>query len=122
MSSKEIVPLFLMLPGLGDVYGNPSIFGFEEIGPAVIAGNLRRMFVGWQRKANFKPRRNALRTHHGDEKRMEISAVALLGVASVQHIAAPPAGAGFVVTHGGEDVVVDGSRLLQRRRPPFGLL
>jgi hypothetical protein len=41
MRTKEVGSFLLVLPGLGDIDGNPSVLGFEEIGPAVITGNLR---------------------------------------------------------------------------------
>jgi len=50
---------------------------------------------------------NAGGTHHADEKRMEIGAVAALCRASPDGVAAAPAFAGFVIAHGGEDVIVN---------------
>ena len=44
--TKEIVPLFLVLPCFGDVHRDPSMFGFEELRPAVIAGNLAECLAG----------------------------------------------------------------------------
>src|SRR6266852_1611686 len=65
-----------------------------------------------QRETDFKPGWNAGRTHHADEKRMEIGAVATLSSAGPDGVAAAPAFAGLVIAHGGEDVVVDVAGLL----------
>src|SRR5437868_7928760 len=51
---------------------------------------------------------------------MEIGAVTLLGVTSVERVAASPTGAGLVVTHGAEHVVVNGSSLIERRGLTLG--
>ena len=86
----------------------------------MIAGDLRGMLVRRQGKSNFKARRNPLGTRHGDEQRMKVGAVALLGIAGIEHIAVSPARAGLVVAHGGEHVIVDGACLLERRGLAFG--
>src|SRR5258707_1204682 len=72
------------------------------------------MLVRRQREANLKARWNALRPRHGDEQRMEIGAVALLSVAGVEHVAAAPASAGFVVAQRSEDVVINCTRFVER--------
>jgi len=82
----------------------------------VITGNLRGLLVGGKREPDLEACWNALRTGHGDEQRMEISAVALLGVAGIEDITAAPTGARFVVAHGGENVVVNGACFLQELR------
>jgi hypothetical protein len=51
---------------------------------------------------------------------MEIGAVALLGIAGVQHVTVPPSGARLVIPHGGENVIVDCPRLIERRSFAFG--
>src|ERR1700730_10765419 len=68
--TEEIVAFFLVLPRLRDVDRDPSMLWFEEIGPAMIAGDLRRMFVRRQWKSNFEARGNALGSRHGDEQGM----------------------------------------------------
>ena len=90
------------------------MFRFEEISPAVIARNLGGMFIGRKRESDFEACRGPLRTGHGDEQRMEIGAISLLGIASVKHVTVTPSCAGLVIAHGGENVVVDRSRLIQR--------
>ncbi len=66
-----------------------------------------------KRKANLEASRDALGSRHGDEKGMEVGAVAFLGVAGIEHVAVSPAGSGFVVLHGGEDVIVDGAGFVE---------
>ena len=39
VSTEEIVSLFRMLPGFGNIYRNPSVLGFEEICPAMVASD-----------------------------------------------------------------------------------
>src|ERR1700733_8594093 len=51
---------------------------------------------------------------------MKIGAVTLLGVAGVKHVAASPTGASLVITHGGENVIVDSARLVERGSLTFG--
>src|SRR5690349_5223552 len=104
-----------MLPGFGDVDRHPSQLRVEEISPAVIARNLRRVLVSGKGEADFETRRNALGACHGDKERMKVGAVALFGVAGVEHITLSPAAAGLVVTHIVEDVVVNGASLLTRQ-------
>src|SRR5208282_3980276 len=116
MRAKEIVPLLGMLPSFGDIDRNPAFAVDIEIGPAMIAGDLGGMLVGGKRKSNFEAGRNALRAGHGDEQGMKVGAVAFLGVARIENIAVSPAGSGFVVAHGSEDVVVDGAGFVQRLR------
>src|SRR6476646_12188257 len=45
---------------------------------------------------------------------MKIGAVALLGVAGVENVPSAPSRAGLLVTHGREDVIVNGPRFIQR--------
>ena len=82
----------------------------------MITGNLRGLLVSGKRESDLETYRNALRTGHGDEQRMEISAVALLGVAGIEDITAAPTGARFVVAHGSENEVVNGACFLQELR------
>src|ERR1700692_118070 len=77
------------------------------------------MLVRWQGKSDFESRRNSLRTRHGDEQRMKVGAVAFFGVASVEHITASPTGASLVITHSRENVIVDSTRLVERRGLAF---
>src|ERR1039458_1504395 len=51
---------------------------------------------------------------------MEVSAVALLGIAGIEHVAVSPARAGLVIFHGGEYVVVNGASLVERLCLAFG--
>ena len=120
VGSEEIVPLLLVLPRLRDVYRNPTMRRLEEIGPAVIAGDLGGVLVRRQGKSNFKARGNSLGARHGDEQRMKIGTVAFLGIAGIEHVAVPPARAGLVVAHGSKDVVVDGPGLVERRGLALG--
>src|SRR5437899_9674540 len=53
---------------------------------------------------------------------MKVGAVAVLGGASPDGIAAAPAFAGFVVAHGGNDVIVNVAGFLERRSVAGGLL
>src|SRR5437879_3082004 len=53
---------------------------------------------------------------------MKVGAVAVLGGASPDGIAAAPTFAGFVVAHGGDDVIVDVAGFLERRSVAGGLL
>ena len=52
--------------------------------------------------------------HHADKQRVKIRAVATLGGAGPYCIAVAPPGAGLVVAHSGDDVVVDGPRFRKR--------
>ena len=71
------------------------------------------MLVRWQGEADLEARRNALRSGHGDEERMEVGAVAFLSIAGVEYVATSPSGSRFVVAHGGENVVIDGARFVE---------
>src|SRR5580698_4561623 len=53
---------------------------------------------------------------------MKVSAVTFFGIAGVEHVAASPAGACFVVSHGRKYVIVDGACLFERRSLAFGNL
>src|ERR1700720_4625941 len=53
---------------------------------------------------------------------MEVGAVAVLGSAGPDGVAAAPAFAGFVVAHGGDDVIVNVAGFLERRGVSGGLL
>src|SRR4051812_4292948 len=75
------------------------------------------MFAGREWKTDLKARGDLLRPRHGDEKGMEIGAVAAFGITREEGVAAPPSGATLVVAHVVEDVFVDGVRLLHPRRP-----
>ena len=66
--AKKVVPLFLVLPRLGNIHWNPSMLWLKEFRPAVISGDFCGVLVLRQRKSNFKPRRNILRPRHGDEQ------------------------------------------------------
>ena len=46
---------------------------------------------------------------------MEVGAVALFGVAGVENVPSAPPRASLLVTHGREDVIVNGARFIQRR-------
>src|SRR5260370_42230656 len=80
------------------------------------------MLISRQRKTNVEARRNSDRPHHADKQRVEISALATLGGAGPDRIAVATTGAGLVVAHRGDDVVVDCSGFLQRGLNPTRLL
>src|SRR6266404_5841070 len=124
MRPKEIILLLGMLPSFGGIHRDPAVGLDIELRPAVISRYRAIMLISRQRKTNFEARRNSGRPHHADEQRVEISAVATLGSAGPYRIAVAPAGAGFVVAHSGNDVVVvvDCSRFLQRILDPPCLL
>src|SRR6266478_6853847 len=102
-----------MLPGFGDVDGNPSHLVDVELGPAVVTGDFGGVLVGREGEADLEARRNVLRTRHRHEDGVEVGAVAALGVAGPKCVAVSPPGAGLVVSHGGKDVVVDRARLVE---------
>src|SRR5260370_15582878 len=110
---EEIVFLLWVLPGFRRVNRYPAVGLNIELRPAVIARYRPIMLISGQRKTNFKARRNSGRPHHADKQRVEISAVAAFGRAGPYRIAVPPTGAGLVVTHRADHVVVDCSRFLQ---------
>ena len=114
MRAEKVVAPFRVLPGFGNVHGNPAFAVDIEIGPAMVPGDLAGASFGRQREPNFEASRNALRSRHGDEQGMEVSAIAFLGIAGVENVAVAPSGPGFVVAHGGEDVVVDGAGFIER--------
>src|ERR1039458_1800545 len=51
---------------------------------------------------------------------MEVSAVALLGIAGIEHVAVSPARAALVIFHDGDSVVVNGASLVERLCLAFG--
>src|SRR5437867_8011505 len=92
----------------------PSI---QKLRPAVVPGDVAGALVPRQREADLEPGRNPGGAHHPDEQRMEIGAVSVPGVAGEDRVATPPALAGLVVPHGGEDAVVDRPRLVRYPDP-----
>src|SRR6267143_6914919 len=110
---EEIVFLLRVLPSFRRINRYPAVGLDIELRPTVISRYSPIMLISRQRKTNFEARRNSDRPHHADKQRVEISAVATLGGAGPYRIAVAPAGAGFVVAHSGNDVVVDCSRFLQ---------
>src|SRR5260370_16870488 len=85
-----------------------------ELLPAVISRYGPIMLIIRQRKTNFEACRNSGRSHHTDKQRVEVRAVATLGRAGPDRITVAPAGAGLVVAHRGDDVLVDCSPFLHR--------
>src|SRR6266576_3811175 len=83
-----------------------------EFGPAMVARDVTFGLAFGQRETDFETSGNARGTHHADEQRMEIGAVATLCSACPEGVAAAPAFAGFVIAHGGEHVIVDMAGLL----------
>src|SRR6266849_1617735 len=122
MRPEEIILLIGVLPSFGSIHRDPAVGLDIELCPAVISRYSPIMLIGRQRKTNFEARRNSGRPHHADKQRMEIRAVATLGRAGPYCIAVAPTGAGLVVAHGGDDVVVDCSRFPQRLSDPTRLL
>src|SRR5260370_12293558 len=122
MRPEEILFLLRVLPSFRRVHRYPAVGLDIELRPAVISQYGTIMLIGRQRKANFEPRRNSGRPHHADKQRVEIRAVATPARASPYCIAVAPTGAGLVVAHGGDDVVVDCSRFPQRLSDPKRLL
>ena len=120
MGAEEVVTLLRVLPGLGNVYRNPSLAVDVELGPAVVSSDLGGVLVGRQRESDLEAGRDALGSSHGNEQGMEVSAVAFLRVAGIEHVAATPARSGLVVAHGGEDVVVNGAGFVERLRFVLG--
>src|SRR5712664_759718 len=110
---EEIVFLLRVLPGFRRVNRYPAVGLDIELRPAMIARHGPIMLISGQRKTNFEARGDSGRPHHADKQRVEISAVAAFGRAGPYRIAGHPTGAGLVVTHRGDHVVVDCSRFLQ---------
>jgi hypothetical protein len=106
VGAEEIIVLCGLVPGFRDVYGNPSRAVEIKPGLAVVASDVAFGFAFRQRETHFEARGNAGRAHHADEQRMEVRAVAALGGASPDGVAAAPAIAGFVVAHVGDDVLL----------------
>src|SRR6266852_7001685 len=122
MRPEEIILLIGVLPSFGSIHRDPAVGLDIELRPAVISRYSPIMLIGRQRKTNFEARRNSGRPHHADKQRMEISAVATLGRTGPYRIAVAPTRAGLVVAHGGDDVIVDCARFLQRVWDPTRLL
>src|SRR5208337_4222127 len=57
-----------------------------------------------------------------NKQRVEVGAVAALGIASPERVSAAPAGAALVVLHGAEDVLVEGAGALEVGRAAGGFL
>jgi hypothetical protein len=107
VGAEEIVALGGIFPRFGGVNGNPAKAIEVELCPAVIAGDVAFGLRFGERETNFKARGNPGSAHHADEERVEIGAIAALGSAGPDGVAAAPAFAGLVVAHGGDDVIVD---------------
>ena len=60
MRAKEVVALFLMLPGFRDIDWYPSPIVGIELGPAVVTGNFALAVVIGKGKTDFKTARNVL--------------------------------------------------------------
>src|SRR5260370_24282588 len=110
--TEEEVALGRILPGLGSVHWDPANPGEIKFRPAMVARDVAFRLALGQGETDFKSRGNARRTHHADEQRMEIGAVAPLGSASPDGVPAAPPLTGFVITHGGENIVVNMTSLL----------
>ena len=105
--AEKVAMLRRILPRFRNVHGYPARTRDVKLRPAVIAGDVAMLRVFRQRKSNLKPRGNVFRAHHGDEKRVEVGAVAVLRIAGPERIAAAPAGARFVVAQRFENVIVN---------------
>src|SRR5208283_5469666 len=88
---KEVVMLLGILPGLGNIHGHPTHAIHKKLRPAVIAG-YRALCSSGHGETYFEPCRDSLGARQRDEQRMEIGAIAVLGIAHTKRIAAPPAG------------------------------
>src|SRR5579871_4150795 len=75
-----------------------------------------------QGKANIKARRDFFSAGQSHEKRMEIGAIAMLGIAGPDRVASTPACSGFVITHVMENVVVKRVSLFDFAFFPLGIL
>ena len=105
--AEEIIVLGGIFPSFGGIDGHPAYAIEIKFGPAVVAGDVALGFAFGERETHFEACRNAGGTHHADEKGMEVGAVTALGGASPDGVAAAPAFAGFIVAHGGDDVLVN---------------
>src|SRR5712692_325552 len=88
---EEVIALGRILPSFRGVRGHPAETIQIELGPAVVAGNVSFGLVLRQRKADLEPGWNTGGAHHPDEQRVEIGAVAALGRAGPNGVAAAPA-------------------------------
>src|SRR5271169_3555410 len=122
MGPKEVVLLLWVLPSFRRVNWYPAVGLDIELRPAVIARYRPFVLIRRQRKTNLEARRNSGRPHHADQQRVEIRAVATLGSAGPYGITVAPTGAGLVVAHSGDDVIVDCSCFLQGISDPTRLL
>src|ERR1700681_730379 len=107
MCPEEIIFLIRMFPCFRGIHRDPAVGLYIELRPAVIARYSPSMLIRRQGKTDFETGRNSGGPHHPNEQRVEIRAVAALGSASPYRVAVSPTGAGFVVAHGCDDVVVD---------------
>src|SRR5258708_32706783 len=92
------------------MHADPDVGLDIELRPAVISRYGPIVLISRQWKTNFEARRNSGSSDHTDKQGVEMSAVAALGGASPYRIAVSPTGAGLIVAHGGDDVVVDCAR------------
>src|SRR5271157_2700828 len=105
-AAKEIVFLLLGLPCLRDVHRNPSGPGGIKLSPAVIAGNVALVLVLGKREADVEARGNTVSAQHADKRRVEIGAVAVLGIAGPHRVSTAPTGARLIVAEGCKQVIV----------------
>src|SRR5439155_18040081 len=109
--AEEIIVLGRVLPGFGDVDGNPAGPLQVKLRPTMVAGDFTLAGALRQREADFEPGRDLFGAHHGDEHRVEVRAVAVPGVASPDGVPTAPARPRLVVAHGLENIVVKRARL-----------
>src|SRR5215469_9821125 len=102
-----------MLPRFRRVDRDP-LAASVKFRPTMITGDFACALRA-ERKANRKARRYATRPRNRDKQRMEVGAVALFDIASIDGIAASPPSAALVVDHVRDYVVIDGPGLLVRR-------
>jgi hypothetical protein len=55
--AEEVIAFLLVLPRLGDVYGDPALSAGVEVRPAVITGDLRGQLVGGKWEPDLEARR-----------------------------------------------------------------
>ena len=110
VSTEEIIAPGGIFRGFGSIDGNPAGSVEVELGPAVVAGDITFGFGFGERETDFEARGDARSAHHANEERVEIGAIAALGSAGPNCVAAAPTFAGLVVMHGGNDVVINVAR------------
>src|SRR5438034_10755809 len=100
------------LPRFTDVHRHPTSV-CKKFRPTMVAFNCALVFVGGNRSADGKTRRNADTACQGYEVSVKIGAVASPRIARVKGVAAAPAGARLVVSHPADHMIVERFRPLE---------